>query len=439
MKKILLLTDFYYPNPSANGICIEKIADSLMKKGHKVYIVAFGIGKEKKHETIKGAEIYRVKAPLFYQARENNKGKGLSKFLFTICRIFRYMSIVVFLYKYPLIHPLFANKYAACVKKIARKEHIDRIIAEYVPIEAVYAGIKAKEANKEMALNVYVVDTFTQCPNALNNNIIRTVSQKWEKKIIEKSDKFYYIDNYSDYYSKQEFAGYSNKMHAVGLPLIQNNYIEKNSDNIYLTFLYTGAWGGERNPEKILEALNKINGNKNIRFLYCGKPNLTIYEMQKKYEFVSFEGFKNQDELRDIYKITDILVNIGNSTNMLPSKMFAYMSTGLPILHFYINESDPCISLLNRYGGAENIDLEKVSADNIMNAIDKIKNIRVKYCEIERNFSNYVPDNIANEMLGNWIWIVTYPYKIFSSLDRTTFWKHCGIYLKLDHNIPWHL
>lgn len=401
MKKILILTDFYYPNPSANGICMEKIADALMKKGHKVYIVAFGIGKANKHEVIKGAEVYRVKAPLFFQVREKNNEKGISKIIFTVCRIFRFLRIVVFLYKYPLIHPLFASKYSRCVNKLVKSEHIDKVISEYVPIEAVYAGIKAKESNKELDFKVYVVDTFTQCPNAINHSVIKKVSQKWEKRIIEECDDFYYIENYSDYYSQSEFARYSDKIHAIGLPLVHDNYIEKNKNNRFLTFLYTGAWGGERNPEKIFEALNKINENMNISFLYCGKPNPTIYEMQKKYSFVSFEGFKNPDELREIYKRTDILVNIGNSTNMLPSKMFAYMSTGLPILHFYLNGSDPCIKLLSMYGGAEVIELDKVTADNIVTGIEKIKNVSIKYSEIEKNFANYVPDNIADEMLGN--------------------------------------
>ena len=142
------------------------------------------IRKKNKKEVNKDEKVYRIKTKMFFKVMEKNKEKGISKIIFTVCRIFRFLRIVAFLYKYPLIHPFFASKYSRCVNKLVKSEHIDKVISEYVPIEAVYAGIKAKESNKELDFKVYVVDTFTQCPNAINHRVIKTVSQKWEKKII---------------------------------------------------------------------------------------------------------------------------------------------------------------------------------------------------------------------------------------------------------------
>ena len=54
MESILLLTDFYLPNPSANGICIKILTEEYVNKGYNVSVVAYGIGdfiaEEKKEE-----------------------------------------------------------------------------------------------------------------------------------------------------------------------------------------------------------------------------------------------------------------------------------------------------------------------------------------------------------------------------------------------------
>ena len=56
------------------------------------------------------------------------------------------------------------------------------------------------------------------------------------------------------------------------------------------------------------------------------------------------------------------LISIGNKDfPYVPSKIFEYMSTGKPIIHFYHNDDDSCLGYLQRYRNACLIDLRNPS------------------------------------------------------------------------------
>lgn len=399
MGKFLLMTDFYHHNPSANGICIEKLANELYRKGNQVFILAYGTRGEKEYELINGVHVYRVLVPWFYEIRERNKGYGGMHILFQLFRIFRLIRIVLFLPVYPMIYPWFAMKYFSKSEVIVKEKKIDSVISEYIPIEAVYAGLRLKRKYPNVFLQSYIVDTFTQSPNALNYHLIGYVSRQWEKKIIHASDRYYYINNYQDYYSKIEFAQSSHKMHSVGFPLVEDVTVPLRCRGTAINFLYTGSWGGERNPENLMNEIAKITEFGKPSFSYCGKLNPTAIAIKNRFNFVDLKGFVQQRELKDVYRNTDILISLGNSANMIPSKLFSYISTGLPILHFYLVEKDPCIKLLKKYKYSKCLPLSTVNAEVLRSAISEIIDQRYKYEDIRNEYKDYTPEFIASQMM----------------------------------------
>jgi glycosyltransferase involved in cell wall biosynthesis len=81
--------------------------------------------------------------------------------------------------------------------------------------------------------------------------------------------------------------------------------------------------------------MNDINGcisrNKNIHFL----------------------GYVPHDKVSQYLQEADILLNIGNSfANMIPSKVFEYMSYNKPIISTTKMSNDPCRKYLEQYGKA---------------------------------------------------------------------------------------
>ena len=61
MKKILFVSSEYYPQPSPNGLCVEKIMRCCQKRGYEVvYIGATFYKQLPRHEMINGIDVYRV-------------------------------------------------------------------------------------------------------------------------------------------------------------------------------------------------------------------------------------------------------------------------------------------------------------------------------------------------------------------------------------------
>lgn len=398
MEKILLLTDFYLPHASANGICINKIAKEYIKMGYDVSILGYGIGEEVNDKIQDGIKIYHVKAPLFFKIRE----KSGKKILWNLMRFFHRTRIALHAFWYPLIYPFFALEYRKMVKKIIEKDNITKVVAEYIPIEAVWSVISLKKRYRNLTISVYVVDTFTQGINEINHPFFAWTSSVWEKKALESCDNFFCMPNFKTYYEKKQFVKYKNKIKFIGLPLIQNNCVEGIYENGNIKLMYTGSWGGDRDPRRIMESIETLNrrGN-NIRFIYCGKTNELAKELSHKYDFFEDKGFLSECEMKKIASRVNYLINIGNSTNMLPSKLFSYMSFGVPIMHFYVSETDPCIEYINKYRYSLCFNLNDFSVDEFERKMLLYVQKRLAFEEIEDNYIEFTSKYIANELLSN--------------------------------------
>lgn len=401
MESILLLTDFYLPNPSANGICIKKLAEEYVNKGYNVSVVAYGIGDVIVDEIIDNVKVYRIKAPKFYRIREkNNAGKYLQ-----IMRLLRYLRIIVHAFQYPLIYPHFAFKYKRKVNEVIKKENVTKIVAEYIPIESVWSAMKLKKKYGNIKVNAYIVDTFTQGINEISHPFFGWTSSIFERKLLENIDNFFCMPNFKSYYEGTRFTEYRNKIKFVGLPLIQDNCVDFYSDTKDIKLMYTGSWGGERNPSRIMEVIEKINKKGgNIRFIYCGKPNDVTEKIDEKYTFFEDLGFRSEGEIKKIAKGVSYLVNIGNSTNMLPSKLFSYMSYGIPIMHFYITDNDPCINYIQSYKYSLCFDLKNFSLQDFETRIEEFSGKRVNYEEIEDFYIEFTPKYIAKTLISDFEW-----------------------------------
>ena len=64
----------------------------------------------------------------------------------------------------------------------------------------------------------------------------------------------------------------------------------------------------------------------------------------------------SKDDSTAFIRRADFLINLGNTmTNQVPSKIFDYISTGIPIINICKSESCPTIPYMNRYRLAINI------------------------------------------------------------------------------------
>ena len=86
---------------------------------------------------------------------------------------------------------------------------------------------------------------------------------------------------------------------------------------------------------------------------------------------------------------------------MLPSKLFSYISYGIPIMHFYISDSDPCINYIQSYKYSLCFDLKNFSLQDFETKIETFSRKRVNYEEIKDSYIEFTPKYIANTLIGD--------------------------------------
>ena len=98
----------------------------------------------------------------------------------------------------------------------------------------------------------------------------------------------------------------------------------------------------------------------------------------------------------DYIESAGILLSIGNDKSpMAPSKIYEYMATGKPIIHFYTWENDSCIEPLNKYGNALLISRDdKLIESRLLAFINEAG--RLPYKKVAQIFRRATPEYTVN-------------------------------------------
>jgi len=155
---------------------------------------------------------------------------------------------------------------------------------------------------------------------------------------------------------------------------------------------------GVRTPYALLKVLSGIS-DLNIRFVIAGKNACgDLYEYLKDQNNIMLNvlGEVPYDRAQDILRECDFFVNLGNvNPNLVPSKIFEYMSYGKPIISTFNSAEDSSLPYLHKYPVVCLIDEHD---DNIKNAagiltefIKEHRETRVSYESIAELFYNNTP------------------------------------------------
>lgn len=279
------------------------------------------------------------------------------------------------------------------------KQALERIInGKYdvvVPISGNYDAVIAVLLSNISAKKVFwQVDPCSTNLTRLKRE--KKLSEKIEKSIIEKfdavlTDEIYYNELINIY-----GQSISNKVHIFHMPLIDisNNIDNKRTKNDEgINCVFTGLiYLGIRDPGYTIKLFNELGKDGKIKLHLYGPERKDVpYECS---DAIVFHGKVNMDEAKQIIQNADFLVNIGNKmSNQIPSKIYEYISTGLPIINIYKNSNCPSLNLLDKYSNCLNIsendlDFEKqifiskefiASNFGIKENLDKVKKEYVEY------------------------------------------------------------
>jgi len=326
MKKILIISQFFYPNNFRINDLVSKLSD----KKYKIEIISSNVNYiSKKKDNLKiyqqlkfpGKDFIIHRLSVISRNGSGFIGIALEYLTFIISGIFFVRKNIRNKKKFDKIFvygtsPIFQALIAIYVKK---KLNIPIIlwVQDLWPESVIYTGYIKNKFLIQILKNVtkYIYK---------NSDVILIQSPDFKKKIkdIYKHKNIHYLPNPS------EEICIKNK----------NFFINKNNFNVF----YTGNFGRAQNLDILLEAANILRDKKKIKFYFFGdkKKAEDLLRLKKKYKLENcyFPGYVEKKYFTFLLTNASVLT-LGLKENKIwsvtiPSKLQSYLNAGRPIIGF---------------------------------------------------------------------------------------------------------
>lgn len=359
MNKILFIVTEL---ESANGICAINVMEEYVNNGYEVFCLTNLEPNKPKTEVYRNIQIIRVRPCLSYTLNKMSRNKkGLNKkILLFSSLVLSKLKLVIMLPFWPMTSFSLSIRYFLNTNKLVREKKIVTIVCVYTQIDTLISGYLSKLINPSIRFIPYFLDSLSGGPGLriFSSKYTIRVGLFWEKILLSKADKIVMMEASFEHHKRYSSnRSYYNKMVFLDLPLykplpirnIKNDAIPKKSTE----FLFVGTIPCKiRNPEFMLKVFSTLI-NYDIRLTIVGTN--TCPELFREYQkimgekLVLLDFIGHSDAIR-LMLDADVLVNIGNNiVNMVPSKIFEYMSLKKPILSFCSLTNDSTFKYLNAY------------------------------------------------------------------------------------------
>lgn len=334
---------------SASGICVKNVASYLAENGYEVEILTQGV-----EETVFKTNLYTIrviKAKFLYRmSMKINRSSIKSVFDYLYAIQVAMTSLIM----WPMNAPIFAKRLSRILTYLHKENDYDIIIPVYTQIEPLVAAKQIKDNNKDIKYMPYFLDSLSggPTPRLLSKKKKMEKGLRWERKLLKNADGIVMMKS-SQNHHKRNSSGeeYYSRIFFLDIPLYSKLQIKEkkvNSNRIVIT--YVGSLPLRiRNPFWGLKLLQELN---DIEIKMIGPvPNSSEYiDFCKTIPHLELIGPVDHDSIGEWIEKSDVLLNIGNNiAEMVPSKIFEYVSYKKPILSFSQSKDDPSNMYLNIY------------------------------------------------------------------------------------------
>jgi hypothetical protein len=369
--RFLIISHAYFPANDPRSFRWTEVSETLVQMGIEIDVITASNRKKLVTKSTRGGvKIFRVFDPIFlisYLGKKNkNGGQNFSHPKFSITIVIS--KILTFL-RWPDYAWLWIFFATFIAKKLITRKKYDAIISVSNPFSS---HVVAYLIKRRVTDSVWMCDygdpfSFESSYPSNNHVLYRNFNFLFEKRVLNTSD-IISVTNEPVIRKFQEHFKVPVKKFKVVPPLINNLSenislsIGKSGFNLEATnIVFSGTlYSKIRNPVFLLELIVRIKdqfkGNKiNLHFFGdigdCEEIFAKYHLGLNKWLFI--HGSVKRHELYKYLANSNFLVNIGNNNNFqLPSKIYEYMATGLPILNIVSSDADLTVPILNKYNSS---------------------------------------------------------------------------------------
>lgn len=384
MRKIMVILGAYYPNPSANGICVGCIVDQLLQDGYSVFCLCNSQLGAPDKEDIDNLHIRRIKAKAHkkYNEMVRRSSNKIQKSFYSLLRSLSDIFHVVKMTKnFPVASMHHAKKIFKVANSILIENDIDTVIGINMPTDTMYAAYLLKKEHPDIDFIPYSLDPIYggMSNRFLSEEVINKRNCQFERKMLEACSVFIAQHEHREHFEKCH-AQFADKLRFAGVPLLVNhNDLNLPPKRDKKVLLYAGALSKEtRNPAYIFEVFKHIDNVRLIMYISNGEE--WVKSAAKGIDNIEIHGKISHDEVLNKMNEADAFLNIGNTQSMFcPSKIVEYISYGKPIVSTYRTDNDTCGDYMSKYPLGVYLDERAV---NVRDAAQKIENVIADNTEV---------------------------------------------------------
>lgn len=416
MKKILFTIQWYPSVLSANALCDQKIINELQKDDFwDITCLTYKGPSQQEKDNINGVKIFRFNRSIWWNlcVKARQKDCSCSRFVLLVDKFILRLKQFLFIPIYPYLHIKTCFKFVCRAISLHRKEHFDIVISEHNGMDSLFAGYFLKWYDPNIKFVAILWDPISAKEPAKylpkQFAIQRLIAQ--EKLVLNKAD--YVIGMKSSEATVSKLISINPDKHLFyDIPNITKPHLSKNLragilKTGYINIVFSGILSlPDRDPELLIKTLNLTSyaSKLNLVFFCSGDGKFKLNSLQKEFNGCMLNlNYIPYDEILSVYANSDVLLNFGGrNPNMVPSKIFDYMSFGKPIISVYSIDNEASKTYLDRYPLAL--------------CLDDRKSQSLLIEELELFFSKKVGQSVPFEQIEN-LYKLNTPY-IYSELIK---------------------
>ena len=358
MNRVLIII---LEGKSASGICAMNVAKKLSSDGWDVDVLS-ATTTEVFHRDGDTIRYFSLPPKFTVEFGEYAERVGNQKLIRTASLLNRMTVAATSLVIWPWNSPFFTARLYREVLSLHKSRHYTMILPVYTQIDPIIAGHLLKRRFPKIKYIPYFLDSLSggPTPRLLSTRQKIRKGLFWEKKLLSNADFIILMRSSQEHHRIYSSAlPYYNKMRFLDIPMLlpPDSPTKSASTPMYsdskTVFTYIGNMPlSVRSPYYGLKMLNAFE-NIEVRMVGSVPESISYLSFCQSMESVKLIGAVPHGEVSSYIRESDVLLNFGNKiSEMVPSKIFEYMSYGKPILSFSPDANDPSIVYLQKYPNA---------------------------------------------------------------------------------------